>query len=177
MFRSVEPDAVGSSLRAIHDALEELRSDLPPLPPFTLQLDEANALLHQPTSVPQLSDPDRLFLCSLGSRIGEAVCKREFREQALHGECSSEQTILTAEGLVWLDFEAACTGPVEWDLAALDEASVEAYGAADSSLLALMRTARKFCVTTWCWTQPDRAPEVREAAEYHLERLKFGSQF
>jgi hypothetical protein len=24
----------------------------------------------------------------------------------------------------------------------------------------------------WCWVEPDRAPEKREAAEYHLRRLR-----
>lgn len=30
---------------------------------------------------------------------------------------------------------------------------------------------RSFTVAVWCWLQPDRAPEVRAAAEYHLHRL------
>jgi hypothetical protein len=39
-------------------------------------------------------------------------------------------------------------------------------------LLEVLRTARLFCIVTWCWTQPDRAFEVREAAELHLSHLK-----
>lgn len=170
--RSVEAEEVGRSLRAIHDALIELQPGLPPLPHFTLQLDEADELLHRATSVPRLPDPDRLLLVELSSRIREAVGRRQFQNRPLHGECNAEQTILTGGGVFWLDFEAACIGPKEWDLATLAEVSVKAYGAIDPSLLSLMTTARIFCVTTWCWTQPDRAPEVREAAEYHLERLK-----
>ena len=170
--RSVKGDEVGRSLRAIHNALLELGPSLPPLPHFTLQLDEADELLQRATPVPQLPDLDRLFLLNLSSRIKEAIRKRQFENRPVHGECNAGQTILTAGGLVWLDFEAACTGPKEWDLAVLDDESVKAYGAVDPLLISLMRTARTLCVTTWCWTQPDRAPEVREAAEYHLERLK-----
>jgi hypothetical protein len=173
--RPIEPDAFGRSLRVIHNALVQLRPALPPLPHFTLQLDEADELLQRSAVVPQLPERDRLFLCDLVSRIRDAIRTRQFKSQPLHGECNGQQTIPSAAGVVWLDFEAACTGPKEWDLATLDEQAVDAYGGGDSLLMPLMRTARTLCVTTWCWTQPDRAPEVREAAEYHLDRLKLSA--
>jgi len=81
----------------------------------------------------------------------------------LHCECHLNQAIASPSAVPWLDFEAAGLGPKEWDLAALDEEGVSAYGTADPSLLTFLRTARLFCIVTWCWTQPDRAPEVREA--------------
>jgi hypothetical protein len=62
--------------------------------------------------------------------------------QPLHGECHLNQAICSPSGVRWLDFEAACLGPKEWDLAALDPEGVGAYGTADPSLLALLRTAR-----------------------------------
>ena len=87
------------------------------------------------------------------------------------------QAISCPSGVRWLDFEAACLGPKEWDLAALDQEGISAYGTADPSLLSLLRTARLFCIVTWCWMQPDRAFEVREAAEYHLAHLKKSIRF
>jgi hypothetical protein len=175
MSRAVKPDEVGRSLRVIHNTLVQLRPALPPLPHFSLQLDEADELLRLPTAVPRLPEQDRLFLCDLVFRIRNAIRTHQFKSQPLHGECNGRQTIPSTAGVVWLDFEAACTGPKEWDLATLDEQAVEAYGGGDALLMPLMRTARTFCVTTWCWTQPDRAPEVREAAEYHLDRLKLSA--
>jgi hypothetical protein len=168
----ISASEAGRALRVVHDSLNALRAKLPALPVFTLQIDEAVGLLRYPENVPHLPEEDRLFLCRLYERVRADIESAAFNYQPLHGECHIGQAISSASGVRWLDFEAACTGPKEWDLAALDEEGVSAYGTADPSLLALSRTARLFCIVTWCWTQPDRAPEVRAAAEYHLAYLK-----
>jgi hypothetical protein len=160
------------ALRVVHDSLNAIRTKLPALPVFTLQIEEAAGLLRHSENVPLLPEEDRLFLCRLYERVRADIESASFNYQPLHGECHIGQAISTPSGVRWLDFEAACMGPKEWDLAALDEVGVSAYGTANPSLLALSKTARLFCIVTWCWTQPDRAPEVREAAEYHLEYLK-----
>jgi hypothetical protein len=178
-----EPDVeisaseAGRSLRVVHELLNDLRPKLPLLPTFTLQLGEADSLLRVPENVPFLPEQDRLFLCGLYQAIRADIGKASLDYQPLHGECHLNQAISSPSGVRWLDFEAACLGPKEWDIAALDEEGVSAYGTADPSLLALLRTARLLCIVTWCWTQPDRDPEVREAAEYHLEHLKESSRF
>jgi thiamine kinase-like enzyme len=115
---------------------------------------------------------DRIFLRSAYRTVVESIGNDVLENRALHGECNPQQIISTPTGLVWLDFEAACLGPREWDLATMDGQTVESYGTVDLSLLSLLKTARLLCVTTWCWTQPDRDPEIREAAQYHLEYLK-----
>jgi len=167
----------GRSLRVVHELLNDIRPKLPPLPTFTLQVDEAASLLAVPENVPLLPEKDRLFLCELHQTIRAEIGMASLDYQPLHGECHINQAISTASGVRWLDFEAVCLGPKEWDLAALDQEGVSAYGTADPSLLALLKTARLFCIVTWCWTQPDRASEVREAAEYHLAHLKESIRF
>jgi hypothetical protein len=173
-----DPDAeisvseAGRSLRVVHELLNAIRPKLPLLPTFALQIDKADSLLGVPENVPLLPEKDRLFLCELHQTISADIGMASLDYQPLHGECHLNQAISSPSGVRWLDFEAACLGPKEWDLAALDQEGVSAYGTADPSLLALLRTARLFCIVTWCWTQPDRAPEVREAAEYHLAHLK-----
>jgi hypothetical protein len=173
-----DPDAdisaseAGRSLRVVHDLLNDMRPKLPLLPAFTLQIDEAGSLLRVPENVPLLPEKDRLFLCDLQRTISADIGMASLDYQPLHGECHLSQAISSPSGLRWLDFEAACLGPKEWDLAALDQEGVSAYGTADRSLLEVLRTARLFCIVTWCWTQPDRAFEVREAAELHLSHLK-----
>jgi hypothetical protein len=178
-FCSHDPDAeisaseAGRSLRVVHDSLNDMRTKLLALPVFTLQIDEAAGLLRNPENVPLLPEEDRLFLCRLYETVRADIGTVSSPDyQPLHGECHLGQAISSPSGVRWLDFEAACVGPKEWDLAALDEEGVRAYGTADQSLLALSRTARLFCIVSWCWTQPDRAPEIREAAEYHLAHLK-----
>jgi hypothetical protein len=182
-FCAHDPDAeipaweAGRSLRIVHERLNDIGPKLPRLPAFTLQIDEAHSLLSDPEKVPLLPEKDRLFLRELHRTISSKIGMPSLDCQPLHGECHLNQAISTPSGVRWLDFEAACLGPKEWDLAALDHEGVGAYGTADPSLLALLRTARLFCIVTWCWTQPDRAPEVREAAEFHLANLKKSFQF
>jgi hypothetical protein len=167
----------GRSLRVVHELLNDIRPNLLPLPPFTLQIDEADSLLGVPENVPLLLEKDRLFLYKLRQTISAHIAMAPLDYQPLHGECHLNQAISSSSGVRWLDFEAACLGPKEWDLEVLDHVGVSAYGTADTSLLTLLRTARLFCIVTWCWTQPDRAPEVREAAEYHLAQLKKSVRF
>jgi hypothetical protein len=181
-FCSHDPEAeisaaeAGRALRVVHDSLNDMRTKLPALPAFTLQIEEAAGLLRIRENVPLLPEEDRLFLCRLYETVRADFGNLSLNYQPLHGECHIGQAISSPSGVRWLDFEAACVGPKEWDLAALDEEGVRAYGTADPSLLGLSRTARLFCIVTWCWTQPDRAPEVREAAEYHLAHLKQSSR-
>ena len=168
----ISASEAGKSLRVVHDTLNEMRTKLVPLPVFTLQMDEAAGLLRNPENVPLLPEEERQFLSRIYEAVRADIGTVSLNYQPLHGECHMGQAISSPAGVRWLDFEAACVGPKEWDLAALDDDGVRAYGAADQSLLALSRTARLFCIVTWCWTQPDRAPEIREAAEYHLSHLK-----
>ena len=67
-----------------------------------------------------LSDPEVARLRAAAERL------RPFMEapghvQPLHGDAHPGNVIATREGLVWIDFEDACLGPVEWDLAALGD--------------------------------------------------------
>jgi len=152
--------------------MDNLRDKLPALQSFKLQLEEADELLCRPACVPRLRTEDRLFLRSLYRSVVEALGDQTLESRALHGDCHPQQTMATSTGLVWLDFESACLGPREWDLAGMDRQAMKSYGSVDRPLLSVLKTARALCVTVWCWTQPDRDPEIREAAEYHLQNLK-----
>ena len=53
------------------------------------------------------------------------------------------------------DFEAACSGPVEWDWSPLPERVAEhARATLDAEVLNVCRLLRSLIVTTWCWSQP-----------------------
>jgi hypothetical protein len=174
--RTIQAAEFGTTLRAVHDAMDRLADQLPQLPSFKLQLEEADELLARPASLPQLAAEDRLFLRDLYRTIMETLGSPALENRALHGDCHPQQTIATAAGLLWLDFESACLGPREWDLAGMDRQAIKSYGSMDGALLAVLKTARALCVTVWCWTQPDRDPEIREAAEHHLKSLKRRAQ-
>jgi hypothetical protein len=58
------------------------------------------------------------------------------------------------------------------DLAALDDAAVALFSDVDLELIPLLRRMRSVCVAAKCWVEPNRAPEVRDAAHFHLKLLR-----
>jgi hypothetical protein len=70
-----------------------------------------------------------------------------------------------------IDFESACTGPLEWDLSALPGGGAGVFPDVDHELLAVLRQLRSLCVAVWCWQRPGRTPEIDRAARLHLNRL------
>ena len=71
-----------------------------------------------------------------------------------------------------LDFETACRGPVEWDLAALGDDALALFPDADHDLISTLGRMRNVCVAAKCWVAPERDPELREAADVHLKLLR-----
>jgi hypothetical protein len=57
--------------------------------------------------------------------------------QPLHGDVHLGNVIATRDGLVWIDFEDVCRGPVEWDLASmLDAGAATVHHRPDPEVLA-----------------------------------------
>ncbi len=125
--REVEPVAAGLALRAIHDALAGYEDELP-----SLHTDDLAGILD---SLEPSADVE--FLRELGLREPTGPT------QAIHGDAHLANCL---PGPLWHDFETACRGPREFDLAALalsDEVrdddpsriALEAYGEHDAELL------------------------------------------
>jgi hypothetical protein len=93
----------GKSLRVVHDSLNAIRPKLPALPVFTLQIDEAAALLRIPDNVPLLPEEDRLFLHRLYKTVRSDIGAVSLNYQPLHGECHLGQAIFSSSGVRWLD--------------------------------------------------------------------------
>lgn len=62
-------------------------------------------------------------------------------------------------------------GPWSGTSASWAKAVLEAFPGVDGDLLALLRRLRSLCVAVKCWLDPERGPEVREAARVHLRLL------
>ena len=159
---------LGMALRAFHEALADFAS---PLPPLTEKLEAAAALFADPTATSELSASDRRLTASIYEKLLPRLATVA-AQSGLHGEPHSDNVVWTRNGPLFVDFEAACAGPVEWDLAYLPEQAHPAFPERDEELLSLLRTAVSFCVAAWCWAQRGRAPEVDEAAIFHLDLLK-----
>ncbi len=149
---NAEPDghAAGYSLAALHDALSGYPNELPP---FTAQVEHAGAILvGEP--LPALAASDRAFLTDLHKKLSATLAATPLRVRALHGEVHLGNLLAAAEGPRWVDFEAACMGPVEWDLTGLPNEALEAFPRVDRSLLGILRDVRSCCVAAWCWRSP-----------------------
>jgi hypothetical protein len=128
----------------------------------------ARAALDDDNRVAALDPADRAFLRSAFADLIVQLDTRSFVHRPLHGEPHDGNSVVTPEGIRWIDFEAACVGPVEWDLTFLPNVGVAAFPNVDRDLLGLLRTLNSARVATWCWVQA----EMRRHAELHLERVR-----
>jgi len=164
----VDGRAVGRSLAALHGALDGYPGELPP---FTAHVEDAGAILAA-EPLPALPGADRAFLADLHTRLVGKLAATPVSARVLHGEVHLGNLLAADDGLRWIDFEAACVGPLEWDLTGLPDEALTAFPLVDRGLLPLLRDVRSCCVAAWCWRNPERAPELRAAAEFHLDRLR-----
>jgi Ser/Thr protein kinase RdoA (MazF antagonist) len=164
-----EKPELGQTLRTFHASL----ADFPePLSPFTEKVDDGASLFGSERATPALDRGDR----KLALRVHEALIRDLGADSSqwlkLHGEPHEGNVAWAKSRPVFIDFEAACFGPLEWDLAYLPDEAMAAFPTRDDELLAVLRIAVSFCVAAWCWAQPNRAPEVWEAAQFHLSVLR-----
>ena len=156
-------------LREIHSALG---SYLGRLPSFEVALDACRRLLQEETALPALATPDKHFLLTEHDRLRRLLAAAAMAPVAIHGDPHLGNVLMTPRGPRWTDWESVCLGPLEWDLACLPESTLAIVPAVNTELLAVLRDLRSVCVAVWCWAEPDRASEKRQAAEYHLRRLR-----
>ncbi|MBV9165116.1 MAG: aminoglycoside phosphotransferase family protein [Solirubrobacterales bacterium] len=159
---------MAAALKIVHQALADFEGTLPA---FTLELSDAKRLL-QPHRSLALKPAERRFLSGVANEIQAALATVKRAWRPLHGSPHDANWLPSADGFLLLDFESACRGPVEWDLAALPDDALAFFSAADRGLITTMRRMRSVCVAAKCWVAPGRAPELREAAHVHLKLLR-----
>ena len=143
-------------------------------PHFTDRVEEAQCLVESSSLTPDLADADReLLITSLRSRR-RAVADRGAAEQLLHGEPHPGNVLSTQSGLLFIDFETCCRGPVEFDVAHVPEAASEHYAAADEDLLGECRGLVLAMVAAWRFDQGDQFPDRQRAARLLLSALRLG---
>jgi Ser/Thr protein kinase RdoA (MazF antagonist) len=141
------------------------------LPNFRVDLERARRALGDDQTMAALAPSDRSFLRGAFDDLLAALEKYPLSEQPLHGEPHEGNRLLTPSGLRWIDFENACWGPLEWDLAYLSEDTVETFAGVDPDLLALLGNLVSARVATWCWVQAG-FPEMRRHGAHHLALLR-----
>jgi hypothetical protein len=160
------------------DALERLHAGMRKVdvttPHFTDRVAEAQRLVAIRDHTPALADPDRELLSTTLRGLRRAIGDRGAAEQLLHGEPHPGNVLSTKNGLVFIDLETCCRGPVEFDLTHVPEEVSERYPDADQELLRECRVLVLAMVAAWRWDPGDQFPNGQRAARELLSALREG---
>lgn len=165
----IPPDLYAGALARLHAGMREVDVLAPH---WTERLDRARQLVADPVDTPELTDADRALLTATLRERGGAVSAAAGREQLLHGEPHPGNVLRTAEGLLFVDLETCCRGPVEFDLAHAPAGVGERYPGVDLDVLRRSRTLVLAINTTWRWERGDQLPDGRRLAEQWLGQIR-----
>ena len=123
---------------------------------------------------PDLAVTDRALLTDTLGDLRRSIVNRPAREQLLHGEPHPWNVLDTSDGLLFIDFENTCRGPIEYDLAWVPNEVSECYSDADQALVAECRGLVLAIIATHRWSRGDRHPSGRESGVAFLDVLRAG---
>ena len=156
-----------TALSMLHQALA---ASSVPLPRLVERFDEVRSILDDDAATAALATDDRSLL---RAAVDDAAgCTEKSPHGFLHAE-PHDRNRLTVDGVVvYLDLEAACVGPVEWDLAYFDDDAVQrVWPDHDQLLRRRLQIGVSACVSSYCWRHVTARPadrEMRWHAEHHL---------
>src|SRR5262245_3466749 len=116
--RNFTPTDYAHALERLHACMRQI--DLP-TPHFTHRIADAQRLVGSRKQTPELVDADRELLTNTLRSVRESITMRGAPEQLPHGEPHPGNVLRTNKGLVFIDLETCCRGPVEFDLAYVPE--------------------------------------------------------
>ena len=167
--KNVAPHEYAQSLERMHAGMREV--DLPS-PRFTDRVAEAEWLVGNRDQTPELVDADRELLSNALGTLRSAICRRGAAEQLLHGEPHPGNLLTTKDGLLFVDLETCCRGPVEFDVAHVPDEVSEHYPDADRGLLRQCRVLTLALAATWRWDRDDRLPSGRRLGTEWLSQIR-----
>ena len=167
--RDLAPAEYAHALARLHAAMR--RIDLPARH-CTDRVADAQRLIDDRASTPELAEADRALLGTTLRDLSRAIGDRGAPEQLLHGEPHPGNVLRTRHGLRFIDLETCCRGPVEFDLAHAPEEVGAHYPGADQDLLRACRLLMLAMITTWRWDRDDRFPNGRQRGVEWLSRLR-----
>jgi hypothetical protein len=169
--RDVAPADYTHALQRLHAGMRKLDVATPH---FTDRVAEAEQLVASRDHTPALADADRELLSNTLGSLRRAIGDRGAAEQLLHGEPHPGNVLATKNGLLFIDLETCCLGPVEFDLAHVPEEVSERYPDADQELLRDCRGLVLAMVAAWRWDPGDQLPDGQRAAGELISALREG---
>ncbi|MZE81034.1 phosphotransferase enzyme family protein [Streptomyces xinghaiensis] len=165
----VSPAAYAEALARLHTGMRELAV---PAPHFTDRVERARRLVAHRDRTPALADADRELLGDTLGRLSRVIVERGGAGQLLHGEPHPGNVLSTENGLLFIDLETCCRGPVEFDLAHAPEEVGEHYPGADRDVLRECRILVLAMVTAWRWDRDDQLPGGHRLGTEWLGRIR-----
>ena len=171
--REVSPADYAAALEQLHAGMRKL--DVP-APHFTDRVDRAQHLVASRDRTPGLADADRALLDDTLRGLRRRIGERGGDEQLLHGEPHQGNVLTTKTGLLFIDLETCCRGPVEFDLAHAPEEVGEHYPGVNQELLRECRILVLAMITTWRWDRGDKLPNGRQLGAEWLSHIRAATQ-
>jgi Phosphotransferase enzyme family len=169
--RQVPPSEYANALKRLHEGMRRLDVATPH---FMDRVAGAQQLVASRDHTPALADEDRELLSSTLRSLRRAIGDSGAAEQLLHGEPHPANVLSTRNGLLFIDLETCCRGPVEFDLAHVPEEVSEHYPGADQELVRECRQLVLAMVAAWRWDRGDQFPNGQRAGRAILRMLRDG---
>jgi hypothetical protein len=167
--REVSPADYANALERLHAGMREL--DVP-TPHFTDRVERAQQLVASHDDTPALADADRELLGNTLRTLRRVIHERGGAEQLLHGEPHPGNVLNTNNGLLFIDLETCCRGPVEFDLAHAPEEVSEHYSGVNQDLLRECRILVLAMIATWRWDRGDQLPNGHKLGTQWLSQIR-----
>lgn len=163
------PADYAHALERLHVCMRQI--DLP-TPHFTDRIADAQRLVESRKQTPGLADADRELLANTLRSARESISMSGAPEQLLHGEPHPGNVLRTNKGLVFIDLETCCRGPVEFDLAYVPEDVCVQYPSGRPQLLHECRILMLAMVAAWRWDRNDQLPNGQQEARRFVAELR-----
>jgi len=167
--REVSPAGYATALKRLHAGMRQL--DVP-APHFTDRVDQAQQLVASRYHTPALTDADRKLLSDTLGDLRRGIGERRGAEQLLHGEPHPGNVLTTKSGLLFIDLETCCRGPVEFDLAHAPEEVSGHYPGVNHHLLRECQILVLAMIATWRWDRGDQLPNGRQLGTQWLSQIR-----
>ena len=169
--RMLPPAEYGRTLAHLHAGLRQIEGTTPHF------MDRVAATQRDVASrdvTPDLPETDRALLADTLHDLGRSIVNRRGPEQLLHGEPHPFNILNTKNGPLFIDFENAARGPVEYDLAWVPSQASQRYPDADQDLVGECRGVVLAIVAAHRWSLNDQHPSGRESGVAFLRALREG---
>ena len=167
--RSIAPSEYAQVLQRLQAGMRQIDVTAPH---FTDRIEEAQSLVGNRAHTPELADTERELLSKTLRNLRRAVEGRGAGSQLLHGEPHPGNLLRTKRGLLFVDLETCCRGPVEFDIAHAPQEVSEYYPAANQDLLRDCRILVLAMIATWRWDRDDQLPNGRQLGTEWLSQIR-----